>query len=105
MRPDGATLRPPRRSPALRSLQRLRDEAHRFAITYHRKLRTRRTVKSALDDVRGVGPSRRRQLLGAFGSIHAIAAADAATIAEKAGVPVSVAERVLAALAEHRRSA
>jgi excinuclease ABC subunit C len=105
VRPDGTSLRLPRRSSALRSLQRLRDEAHRFAITYHRKLRTRRTVKSALDDVRGVGPSRRRALLGAFGSIDALAAADAATIAEKGRVPLAVAERVLAALAEHRRSA
>ncbi len=94
VRPDGEVLRLPRRSPALRTLMRLRDEAHRFAITYHRKLRTRRTVRSALDDVPGVGPARRRALLGAFGSVAALREADADTIAERAGVPRAVAERV-----------
>jgi len=58
----------PRNSPALHLVQRIRDEAHRFAVTYHRGLRGRQLVKSALDAVPGVGPARRRALLRAFGS-------------------------------------
>jgi excinuclease ABC subunit C len=58
----------PRNSPALHLVQRIRDEAHRFAVTYHRGLRGRQLVKSALDEVPGVGPARRRALLRAFGS-------------------------------------
>jgi excinuclease ABC subunit C len=99
VRRDGSGVRLPRRSPALRALQRLRDEAHRFAITYHRKLRGRRAVKSALDDVPGVGPARRRALLGAFASIAELAGAAPADIARRAGVPLAVAERVRQALA------
>ena len=55
--------------PALLLLQRIRDEAHRFAVTFHRKARTMRDLRSALDDVSGIGPRRRRALLGAFGSL------------------------------------
>ncbi|MGH7726759.1 MAG: excinuclease ABC subunit UvrC [Candidatus Eiseniibacteriota bacterium] len=99
VRVSGEVLRLPRRSPALRGLMRLRDEAHRFAITYHRKLRTRRTVKSVLDDVPGIGPARRRALLGAFGSVAELVQADAETIAARARVPRAVAERVLTHLA------
>jgi excinuclease ABC subunit C len=58
----------PRNSPALHLVQRIRDEAHRFAVTYHRGLRGRQLVKSALDAVPGIGPARRRALLRAFGS-------------------------------------
>jgi excinuclease ABC subunit C len=102
VRPDGGTIRLPRRSFALRSLMRLRDEAHRFAITYHRTLRSKRTIRSALDDVPGVGPTRRRALLGAFGSIDALAQADVPTIVERAGVPRIVALRVKDALDPRR---
>ncbi|MEO6463758.1 MAG: excinuclease ABC subunit UvrC, partial [Candidatus Eisenbacteria bacterium] len=102
VRPDGNTIRLPRRSFALRSLMRLRDEAHRFAIIYHRTLRSKRTIRSALDDVPGVGPSRRRALLGAFGSIAALALADVPTIVERAGVPRIVALRVKDALDPRR---
>ena len=101
VRVDGTELKLPRRSWALRSLMRLRDEAHRFAITYHRKLRSKRTIKSALDDVPGIGPARRRALLTAFGSVSALAGADAATIAERARVPMTVAEKVSRYFAEH----
>ena len=100
VRADGTELRLPRRSWALRSLMRLRDEAHRFAITYHRKLRSKRTIRSALDDVPGIGPARRRALLTAFGSVAALAEADAATIAARARVPMLVAEKVARYLAE-----
>ncbi|HYH92292.1 MAG TPA: excinuclease ABC subunit UvrC, partial [Candidatus Saccharimonadales bacterium] len=62
----------PATSSALYLVQRLRDEAHRFAITYHRTLRDRRTVRSAFDDLPGVGPKRKRELLKVFGSIKRV---------------------------------
>ncbi len=74
----------PRDSQALYLVQRVRDEAHRFAITYHRKLRSQESVRSALDTIPGVGPKRRQALLAHFGSVSAI---KAATIDELAGVP------------------
>ena len=92
-------LRLPRRSPALRSLQRLRDEAHRFGLTYHRMLRGKARITSVIDNVEGVGPARRARMLKAFGSIAALREATAAEIAERAGVPPATAERVQAALA------
>ena len=101
VRADGSELKLPRRSWALRSLMRLRDEAHRFAVTYHRTLRSKRTIRSALDDVPGIGPARRRALLQAFGSVAALADADPATIAERARVPLGVAEKVARYLADH----
>jgi excinuclease ABC subunit C len=69
--PDRAEpLRIPRDSEALFLLQQVRDEAHRFAITYHRKLRERRAVRSILDDVPGLGPNRRARLLKEHGSVR-----------------------------------
>jgi excinuclease ABC subunit C len=62
----------PHESPALRLLQRIRDEAHRFAVTFHRARRTMRDLRSELDDVPGVGPRRRRQLLRTFGSLSGV---------------------------------
>ncbi|VAV97464.1 Excinuclease ABC subunit C, partial [hydrothermal vent metagenome] len=59
----------PRGEESLYLLQRVRDEAHRFAITYHRRLRSRSMVESVLDDVRGIGPARKRALMREFGSI------------------------------------
>jgi excinuclease ABC subunit C len=61
-----------RSSNALLLLQRVRDEAHRFAITYHKKLRSKQTLNSALDRIPGVGGARKRALLRAFGSIKRI---------------------------------
>jgi excinuclease ABC subunit C len=87
-------LRLPRRSPALRLLQRVRDEAHRFAIEYHRKLRTRSMQKSALDDVPGIGVARRTALLIQFGDINAIKRASIMEIAGVPGVGKRIAERV-----------
>ncbi|HYN06889.1 MAG TPA: excinuclease ABC subunit UvrC [Vicinamibacterales bacterium] len=69
-RVEGLAL--PRESGALRLIQRIRDEAHRFAITFHRRSRTKRDLRSALDDVPGVGPRRRRQLLTTFGSVAGV---------------------------------
>ena len=69
-RPDPLVL--PENDPALLLLQRIRDEAHRFAVTFHRKARSMRDLKSELDSVPGIGPRRRRALLTAFGSVAAV---------------------------------
>jgi excinuclease ABC subunit C len=84
-----------RRSPALRLLQRIRDEAHRFAVTYNRKLRTKRTVRSELSEIPGVGASRQRALLGRFGSMRAVAQASEAEIAALPGFGPALARKVL----------
>jgi excinuclease ABC subunit C len=81
-RPDPVVL--PRGSESLFLVQRIRDEAHRFAITYHRVVRGKKSLHSALDDVPGVGPKRKRELLRAFGSVKGI---KAATLDEIAAVP------------------
>jgi excinuclease ABC subunit C len=70
----------PRESPALRLLQRVRDEAHRFAVTFHRRSRTRADLRSGLDEIAGVGPRRRRQLLTAFGSLAGVRRASRADL-------------------------
>lgn len=88
-----------RRSPALRLLQRLRDEAHRFAITYNRKLRTRRTIQSELAEIPGVGAARQRALLERFGSVRALRAASEEEIARVPGFGRGLAGVVL----EHLR--
>ena len=62
----------PRESPALRLLQRIRDEAHRFAVTFHRRARAMRDLRSELDDVPGIGPRRRKALLTRFGSLAGV---------------------------------
>jgi excinuclease ABC subunit C len=93
----GPPLRLARRSAALRMLQRLRDEAHRFGLTYHRQLRRRSRMTSELDHVQGIGPTRRAALLKAFGSLIALAQASPEAIARRAGVPLVLAARV----AEH----
>lgn len=74
----------PRRDEGLRLLQRLRDEAHRFAVEYNRQRRTRRMTSSALDHIEGVGPQRRRALLKEFGSVNGIREA---SLEELAAVP------------------
>jgi excinuclease ABC subunit C len=98
VRESGDSLRLPRRSPALRALQRLRDEAHRFGLAYHRKLRGRARLTSALDGVQGVGPARRAALLKAFGSVAALAGAAPEEIARRANVTLALAGRVAAQL-------
>jgi excinuclease ABC subunit C len=74
----------PRDSQGLYLLQRLRDEAHRFALTYHRNLRGKTGLKSVLDEIEGVGPARRKALLQAYGSVSGIAKA---TLEELAALP------------------
>jgi excinuclease ABC subunit C len=91
-----ATVRIPRGEEALYLLQRVRDEAHRFAITYHRKLRGKRMVDSILDEVPGVGAVRKKALLRTFGSLKRLREATIDQIEEV--VPRNVAESVYAAL-------
>jgi excinuclease ABC subunit C len=98
VREQGGPLVLARRSAALRALQRLRDEAHRFGLAYHRQLRTRVRLGSTLDQVPGVGPVRRAAMLKAFGSVAELAAAAPDEIARRARVPRALAERVAAHL-------
>ena len=84
-----------RRSPALRVLQQARDEAHRFAITFQRKRRAARTVTSELLRIPGVGESKRRQLLAAFGSLQGVREAAPEAIAALPGFGQKTAERIL----------
>ena len=85
----------PLTSPGLMMLRRLRDEAHRFAITYHRKLRTKRATGSLLDEVPGIGPKRRRLLLRTFGSVEGIRRASAEEIASVPTLTRRQAETIL----------
>ena len=92
------SVRISRRSPALRLLQQARDEAHRFAVTYNRKRRSMRTVTSELLQIRGVGPTKRRQLIQTFGSLEGVRQAPPEKIAELPGWTVAGAEKLLAQL-------
>ena len=84
----------PRNAPSLFVLQQVRDEAHRFAITYHRKTRGRTSLKSALDLVPGIGPSRKRALMRRFGSVKAIREATELELASTPGMTQRLAEKV-----------
>jgi excinuclease ABC subunit C len=85
-------------SQALYLVQRLRDEAHRFAITYHRNLRAKRSTRSAFDDLPGVGPKRRRELLKVFGSAKRVREAPVEQIAAVPGISRALAEKIKAYL-------
>jgi len=89
------SIRLSRRSPSLRLLQRLRDEAHRFGLAYSRNRRKARTISSALLEIPGIGPERRRRLLERFGSLAGVGSASAAEIAAVPGFSTRLAERVL----------
>jgi excinuclease ABC subunit C len=88
----------PRQSEGLYLLQRIRDEAHRFAITFHRKRRSKRMTTSALDGVPGLGQVRRKALLRRFGSLKRLSAASVDEIAEVPGIGRVTAEAIAAAL-------
>ena len=88
----------PANSAGLFLLQRVRDEAHRFAITYHKNRRAKAAVHSALDDIPGVGPKRRMALLRHFGSVSAIAAASPEAVQAVAMVSRNLAELILQSL-------
>ncbi len=83
-----------RRSQGLYLVQRIRDEAHRFAITYHRRLRARQTSQSTLDRIKGIGPRRKKALLRKFGSLQAIREADVTDIAATPGMTRRLAEQL-----------
>jgi excinuclease ABC subunit C len=89
----------PRRSQALYLVQRIRDEAHRFAITYHRAVRGKRALASVFDEVPGIGPARKKALLKRFGSVRRIREASVDELAATPGVGRAAAERLKAHLA------
>jgi excinuclease ABC subunit C len=80
--------------PALLLVQRIRDEAHRFAVTFHRRARAMRDIRSALDEVPGIGPRRRKRLLTVFGSVAGVRRATREELASAVGA--KVADAVLA---------
>ncbi|GAB4370632.1 MAG: excinuclease ABC subunit UvrC [Calditrichia bacterium] len=88
----------PKRSAGLKLLQHIRDESHRFAITYHRKLRSKQTLKSPLDDIPGIGPKRKQMLLKTFGSLKKIREASKEELMERGKLPANIAERLVNSL-------
>ena len=90
--PDPIIL--PRSSQALYLVQRIRDEAHRFGITYHRKLRSDRTFKSVLDEIPSIGPKRKQALMKHYGSVRAMSAASVEDLAALDGMTRDAAEKV-----------
>ncbi len=95
LQPTGKPLRLPPDSVALKVLKRIRDEAHRFAIDYHRRLRNKRIRESVLDDISGVGPAKKRQLLERFGSVKRIIQADEGEIAAVPGIGSNLARIIV----------
>ncbi|MFL5679541.1 MAG: excinuclease ABC subunit UvrC [Chloroflexota bacterium] len=88
----------PPTSSALYLVQRIRDEAHRFAITYHRDLRAKASIRSGFDDLEGVGPKRRQALLRVFGSLKRVRDAPVEQIAAVPGIGPALAQRIKATL-------
>ncbi len=86
----------PRQSEALYMLQRLRDESHRFAITYHRKLRDKRMTTSIVDDIKGLGPTRKKRLVKELGGVNAVKKASLEQLQALPWLPDAVAEAVYA---------
>ncbi len=88
----------PRNSQGLFMMQRIRDEAHRFAITAHRNRRSKANLRSVLDEISGVGPARKKALIKFFGSLDAIRHASAEEIAGVPGISLTLAEEILRSL-------
>ncbi len=84
----------PKSSPALYILQIARNEAHRFALSYHRRLRYKKGIASTLDDISGIGPKKKRTLLKKFGSIELIRNASAEEISQADGITLTLAEKI-----------
>jgi excinuclease ABC subunit C len=89
----------PSGSASLYLVKRVRDEAHRFAITYHRELRDKAMTASVLDEIPGVGPGRRSALIKAFGSVRRLRAASPDQIAQVKGIPKGLAVDIVDFLA------
>ncbi len=96
--PEEPPLQLARDNPALKVLQRIRDEAHRFAITYHRNLRNRRLRESVLDNIPGVGEKRKELLLQTFGSVRRIIQAGPEQVAKLPGIGTALATTIIEAL-------
>jgi len=92
------SIRLPRQSEALYLLQRIRDESHRFAITFHRQLRDKRMTKSALDDIEGLGPARKKRLTKELGGVNAVKQAELEDLKNLSWLPDEVAESVFESL-------
>lgn len=92
----------PSGSPSLYLVKRVRDEAHRFAIEYHRHLRGKAMTASVLDEIPGVGPKRKKLILRTFGSVKRLREASAEQIAAIPGVPLEVAEEIVAVLRQEQ---
>ncbi|MEO0079462.1 MAG: excinuclease ABC subunit UvrC [candidate division WOR-3 bacterium] len=95
---DGREISIPATSAALKLLKRIRDESHRFAITFHRRLRGKRQVESELDAIRGLGPRRRQALIQHFGSVERLRRATVEEISQVPGFGLTLAEKVFEAL-------
>lgn len=91
----------PKEWEALKIFQRVRDEAHRFGITYHRKLRSKRVISSELDNIAGIGPKRKELLLKNFGSVKKVAQADLDSLSRF--IPKKVAEELLLTLNQKKK--
>jgi len=102
LKPEGDPLILPREAKELQLLQRIRDETHRFAVTYHRTLRTKVTLRSVLDEIPGVGPRRKRLLLRHFGSIQAIKEAAIADLQQVPSINKKLAETIRQFLTERK---
>ena len=100
--PSGEEVVLPKSSFALKLLIRIRDEAHRFAITFHRKLRAKRSVKSMLLDVEGMGEKRVGALYKAFGSLEELSSATTEEIAAVKGIPRPLAEKIAAFFRDYK---
>jgi len=95
--PDGSENHElPKDSPLFLMLRTVRDEAHRFVITYHRSVRAKQLTASCLDEIEGIGPTRKKQLLQHFGSVHAIMDADLKSLLHVPGLGKSAAEKIYA---------
>jgi excinuclease ABC subunit C len=95
-RPDPILL--PRDSQALFLVQRIRDEAHRFAITFHRAKRSKAAIHSRLDDVAGIGPTRKKALIRKFGSVKGVQNATLEELTSVEGITASLAEQIKSTL-------
>ena len=97
--PDQAEpLALPRNSQGLFMMQRIRDEAHRFAITAHRNQRSKNSLRSVLDEIPGIGPARKKALLTEFGSVEVLRQASVEDIIKLSGINRSLAEQILRSL-------